>query len=743
LRLYGINKKKATSPRKYIDTSFIIKEIIVFSPTVNKILTTFKMAVLSKIRQRSILLIGIIGFCLLAFIIGDIIKSGGFGVTKNVGSVDGRDIPVKEFLEKVNNVQSSQQGVSGTQASNMVWNQEVERLLFEERIEKAGIRVGKDHVLNIYAQNPQVGQNPQFMNALGKFDKVKFNEFLVNMKKNNPAQWQMVEREQPLIENAAKRQLYADMLKGGLFSTNVDGKARYEQENNKVNFDYVFVPYSTINDDQVKVSDEELVAFMKKDPKKYKAEATRDLEYVALENKPSAADEAEMKSAINGLLSAKVVYNETTKANDTVPGFKEATNNAEFVNAHSDIKYDSTFVSKKQLPLEHSQQIFALATGDVYGPYIDNGYYKLTKMVAKKAGGSAKASHILVAYKGASNAAPTITRTKEEAKAKADDLLKQINANPGAFAELAKTNSDDPGSVNTGGIYDDVAPNQMVKPFNDFLFNSPVGRTGVVETDFGYHVMKVLDKYDAVQLATVAQKIQPSEATTDEVFTKATKLEMEGAEKPFADLAKEAGATVVPANGLGINDENIQGIGGQRAIVKWAYNKDTKIGDVKKFDVAQGHVIVRLKAINEKGLLPLEQAKLTVLPLVRNEKKALEIRKKMEGTTLEAVGQKAGASVAVATGIAFANPMLPNIGPEAKVVGKAFGLAAGKTSDKIDGQAGVFMIRTKAVEKAPTLPNYSTYTTRITSQERSSLPMRLTAALKEKADIEDNRSEFN
>ncbi len=540
-----------------------------------------------------------------------------------------------------------------------------------------------------------------------------------------------------------KDNLYLTMVKAAFFATDADGKAKYEAEANKVTFDYVFVPYSTINDDEVKVSDEELTAYMKKNEKKYKSEASRDLEYVLIENKPSAADEAEMKSQINGLLSPRVEYNDETKKNDTIPGFANVTNVEDFVNRNSDIKFDTTYVTKKQLPLEFAEQIYNLNKGQVFGPYVDNGYYKLTKMIDKKGNATAKASHILISFKGSKAPDPSITRTKEEAKAKADDLLKQAKANPGNFAALAMANTDDPGSKNTGGEYDNIAPNQMVKPFNDFVFNNPVGTMGVVETEFGYHVIKVTGKNEAVQLATIAQRIEPSEATTDEVFTKATKLEMDAEEKPFADLAKDLGLTVVPANKIMANDENIQGIGSQRQIVKWAYSKDAKEGDVKKFDIPQGHAIVRIKSINKKGLLSIEEAKISVLPIIRNEKKAELIRKKMEGTTLEAVAQKTGSTVANAVDISLANPMIANVGSEPQVVGKAFGLGEGKTSGLIDGKLGVFMISTKTISKAAALPNYTAFTSRLNGEGRQQVQGRLSAALKESADIEDDRADFN
>mgnify|MGYP006144269173 CR=1 FL=1 len=687
------------------------------------------MAVLSKIRQRSLLLILVIGFCLLAFIVGDIINSGGFGGrSRNVGSINGEDIPVQSFLERVNNMQRSQQGVTPTQASNAVWNQEVENILFAEKFEKAGLRVGKDHVINMYSMDPQIRQNPQFLNALGQFDKAKFNSFLIEMRSSNPDQYEMIERNRPLVETAAKKQLYITMLKAGFVTTVAEGKQKYEAENNKVTFDYVFVPYNTINDDQVTVTDQEIRDYMKKNEKKYKSEASREIDYVLIENKPSAADEAEMRGSINKLL------NEFKRDSVSVQ---------EFVNANSDIQFDTTYVLKKELPLEHSEQIFKLNKGEVYGPYIDNGYYKLSKVVNRRPNATANVRHILIAYEGAMRANPEITLTKEEAKAKADGLLKQINSNPASFADLAKENSDDPGSKDKGGQYEDVMPGMMVKPFNDFVFNNPTGKTGVVETDFGYHVIKVEEKSEAVQIGTVAQLIQPSEQTSDDLYAKSSKLEIDAEKGDFEALAKEMGYTVAPATKVMANDENIQGVGNQRGVVKWAFDKDTDEGDVKKFDIPQGYVLVRLKAKNEKGLLPVSDAKERVLPILRDKKKADLVKKNMEGSTLEEVSQKSGSKVSNATDVAVASPMVPGVGSEPAVVGKAFALGEGNTSGLIEGKLGVFMIKTKAVTKAAELPNYNTYITRTQQQGRAGIQTRITNALRENADIEDNRADFN
>jgi peptidyl-prolyl cis-trans isomerase D len=140
--------------------------------------------------------------------------------------------------------------------------------------------------------------------------------------------------------------------------------------------------------------------------------------------------------------------------------------------------------------------------------------------------------------------------------------------------------------------------------------------------------------------------------------------------------------------------------------------------------------------------MSLEQAKPSIEPILKNKKKAELIKAKMTGTTLEAVAQKSGASILPATGVTLQNAVIPNVGQEPKVVGKAFGLGAGKTSKLIEGEMGVYMIRAKAVVKAPALPNYTSYVTRLKSQSQGSASGRAIGALKGAAKIEDNRVEF-
>jgi len=685
------------------------------------------MAVLSKIRQRSFFLIIIIALALFSFVLADVIQSGTFNSsTNNVGSVNGTDIEAQEFMQNVSMIEKQGQGTTSTQAMNSAWEQEVRKIILSSEFEKLGLKIGNEQLINVIKQNPNLAQNPQFLNAAGQFDENKFKEFLKGIK-NAPDQSQWLEWKEfeKNIERFAVEQIYNTMIKSGVYTTKAEGKFQYKTENDKADFEYVSVAFSTVNDDQVKVTDAEIIDFMKKSPKKYKSDNTTSIDFVLVENKPSKEDEQAMLSSIG----------------DVKVKFDSVANVGEFVNANSDIKFDSTYLAKKDLPLDYQEQLFNLPVGGVFGPYVFNGHQCISRMIAKKGNASAKASHILLAYKGAPQS--TATRTKEEAQALANDLLAQAKANPGNFAMLAMTNSDDPGSKNNGGEYDNIMPGQMVPKFNDFVFNNPVGMIGVVETEYGFHVIKVLDKYGAVLMGTVAQKIQPSEATIDAIYTKASQLEADANEnKDFAAVAKKAGLEVVPATNLKGFDEYVQGVGSQREIVRWSFNKDTEIGDVRRFDVPQGFVIAKLKDRNETGLLPIDVARQSVEPLIKNQKKAEIIKKKMNGNSLEAVAKASGASIQTATGISLKTPVLPNMGNEPKVVGKAFGLAAGKTSEIIEGNSGMFMVRAKTVTKAPEVPSYATYITQDRSQNQSYAISKAYIALKDKAEIKDNRANF-
>ena len=698
------------------------------------------MAVLAKIRQRSALMIVVIAFALFAFLVPSLFDQGNFGGnSKDVGSVNGKDISFDEFRVKVSNVEKSGQGITPTAAANRVWDQEVSIALLTAEFDKLGLRVGEKHIMEVLKADQNIGKNPLFLNAAGAFDEAKFKEYF----KANPQQAQVLKDREKDAELNAKYQIYSNLVKAGIYTTESEGKLSYEMQTKKVNFSFVAGLYSTIKDSDVKITDSEIEDFMKKNEKKYKADETRVVKYVLIEDKPSKEDEAEIKTKVNGLLTGSVVYNPATSKNDTIPGFRSTKNPVEFVNSNSDIPFDSTYVAKKDLPAADADKLYNLAPGEIYGPYMFGKYYCVSKSLGRKVGVNVKASHILISYEGANVPNQKEKRTKEQAKVKAESILAQVNANPNSFLMLAFTSSDD-SSAQQGGDLGYFGPNQMVKPFNDFVFSNPIGKVGLVETVFGFHIISITDKQDGVRLATIAQKIEASEATSDKIFTQATKFEMDAASKDFDKTAKESALTIAAPVTVKGMDESFGALGNQRNIVRWAFEEGTDINAVKRFEVANlGHVIAKVEKINKAGLMTVETARPSVESILKNKKKAELIKAKMTGSSLEAVAKASGSTIQQATDVTMQNPVLTGgVGQEPKVVGNAFALAAGKISAPIEGMTGVYVIKNNTIVAAPVLKSHAEFVAKLKAQSAGDVN-RVIPALKDIAKIKDNRSQFN
>ena len=699
------------------------------------------MAVLQKIREKSGLLIGVIGFCLLAFVAGDLLNGGLNLTSRNVGEVNGTSITTMDYTNKVQNLEQSGQG-RGAQAYNQVWTSEVRSILFNEQLDNAGLRLGKDQLINVIKSHPSFSQNPQFLNDAGQFDINKFNGFLAQMKAGGAQQWNAWLAYEQELETFAKEQMYLNMIKGAIVTTEAEAKMVYKNEATKVSFDYVTIPYNTVNDDQVKVTDDEITAYVKKHPKQFKTTPSRKVEYVFIENKPSKEDEAQAKQVIEDLLKPSVAFNQTTGKNDTISGFARTANVRDFVNTNSDVPFDSTYYAKEQLPTDHAEKLFNTPIGDIYGPYVFNDYYAISKVLSKKnTAETVDASHILIAYEGAMRADGTVSLTKEEAKAKANDLLKQLQGGAN-FANLAEANTNDNGSKTTGGKYENIQKGQMVPTFDDYIFNNPIGKLGVVESDFGFHVLKVdkINEKEGVQLATIAKKIEASSQTEDLIYSQANKF-LEGVEggQDFAKEATAQGLVSFPATKINAFDDQLAGVQGSHTeAIRWASNKNTKVGDVRRFDSADGYLVVKLTNINDSDLMDAGDARSMVEPILINQKKAETLRAKMTGATLEEVAKNANIGIINAIDVTGANPLVNGF-QEPLVVGNALGNEPNEVSKLIDGSNGVYMVKTKNITKALDLPNYETYKGKVNTNNRQMVQNGVFSAMYQNAKIEDNR----
>jgi peptidyl-prolyl cis-trans isomerase D len=228
------------------------------------------------------------------------------------------------------------------------------------------------------------------------------------------------------------------------------------------------------------------------------------------------------------------------------------------------------------------------------------------------------------------------------------------------------------------------------------------------------------------------------------LFTDATKFEMDAisGNKSFADLAKESEYVVMPVYKIKALDENLPGLSNQRSVVQWAFNDDSEIGDIRRFNINNGYAVVQLVAKHKEGVMTVEDASATVLPKIRKERKAAQIIGEHKGKTMEAIASDAAQSISNAAGLTVKSPTIPGAGSEPAVVGAAFAMAEGETSDLIEGNTGVFMVKVTKKEEAPTLDNYSTYANTLKTSTAGRVNSTVYNALKEASEIEDNRAVF-
>jgi peptidyl-prolyl cis-trans isomerase D len=703
------------------------------------------MAVLNKIRQRTFFLIIIIALALFAFVLDGVIQNIGTPSVKaqnTIGVVNGKDITRDIFLQKVEATQRQAGGsISSNQVVNMVWEQEVRNAIMESQFEKLGMTVEKDQMRD--ALKMALAGSPEFMNEAGMFDEYKLNEYIANLKEMSPEGYQSwVEYEKSLAASVLQ-QNYFNMVKAGLMGTLAEGELEHKLEGDKIDIKFVQIPYTSVDDSSVPVSKSEITDYIKKHKKQFEVEASVDIKYVEFRELPSAEDETIIKEELKGLLNDKEEYNESLKTAQIVPGFLNTTNIEEFVNSNSDIKFDDRFVYKSSLAPVAADSIYNLKEGGVFGPYKDNDYFKISKLIAvKQVPDSAKVRHILIPFLGSASADANVTRTEEQAKVFADSLLGIVKKDRSKFAELVSQHSSDLGSIENGGEYDWHPYNTMVPEFNDFEFHGKTGDLGVVKTVFGFHIMEILGQKGqskVVQVGTIARRVEPSDETVDNIFRNASSFEVAVDSKDFDAVATRNNYIVRPVNGIKELDDNIPGIGSQRAMVRWAYN-EAKVGEVKRFSIPNGYAIVQLVAKRDAGLMQADDASATVSPIIRKEKKAEIIKNRVKATNIEAVASAENTTVKTATGVNMKNPTILGAGREPLVVGTAFGLKEGQTSKLIAGDLGVYMVQVTKVEPAPKLDNYQASANRVEQQKANVVSSRLYEALKAAADIEDNRA---
>jgi peptidyl-prolyl cis-trans isomerase D len=700
------------------------------------------MAVLGKIRQRSIFLILVIGMALFAFVISGVFdgNSSNVGPTDPIGIVNDDEVEVALFRQLVEQTERAY-NYSTLQSVNLVWQQSLRNTIFDQQFEVLGIDAGKDQLEQIISSDEAVISNPNFQNEAGFFDFGVFTDYIAQMKVENPVAYENWKYQEQSIIGVAKQRIYLDLIQSSTGMTEAEAKADFHFENDNVNLQYILIPYESVEDSLIQITDAEIKNYIRTHGADFKNEASRSIQYVAFEETPTQDDLSVIELRLDALKTDRIAYNDVSKLTDTLEGFKTTKNISDFIDQYSEVPFDSVYKARGEFNNQYADILFGLTPGEVFGPYRDRGDFKISRLIDLKKDASIRASHVLIAYNGATRATSTVNRTKAEAQSEANRIYRLARQNNTDFEALAREYSDGPTRTN-GGDLGFFKEGEMVEEFFAFVNNNRVGSIGLVETEFGFHIIKVTDKDDLALIADVVAAAVPSDKTANEIFRKATQFEMDSNELGFIEVAEQNNYDVRPVKQITTLEENLPGLFQQRAIVKWAFEEDTAVGDVQRFSISGGgYVVVQLTEKVKEGVVENETIKKQVRQIIEKEKKAKLITQKYATyTTLEQLAEEESLTIETASAISQKNPTLVGAGNEPYVVGAAFTIEEGVESGLISGEKGVYKIKVTSKTIAEDLVDYSGYANALRQKASQTLLENIFLALESVAEIEDNRA---
>ena len=701
------------------------------------------MAVLGKIRQRSIFLILVIGMALFAFVISGVFgaNSASAGPTDPVAVINDDEVDINFFRQMVEQTERTY-NYSTLQSVNLVWNQALRNTIFEQQFEALGIDAGKDQLEQIISSDESVISNPSFQNEAGFFDFGVFTDFIAQMKIENPANYESWKIQEQSIIGVAKQRIYLDLIKSSSGITEAEAKADFHDKNDNINIQYVQIPFDVIPDSLVSVSDAEVKAYIKEHNADFKRETSRNIQYVLFDETPTEDDLSTIRLRLDDLKEERVAYNDVSKLTDTLEGFKTTKNITDFIDQYSEVAFDSVYRARGEFNNEYADILFKLDNGEVFGPYEDGGNFKISRLINRKENASLRASHILIAYEGATRANEDISRSKAEAKAEANKVYRLARRASSDFEALAREYSDGPTKVR-GGDLGFFREGEMAQEFFNFTNKNKVGKVGLVETEFGFHIIKVTDNDDLALIADVVLAAVPSDKTSNEVFRSATQFEMDSNETgDFIAIAEKSKYDVRPVKQITSLEENLPGLFQQRNIVRWTFEEDTKVGDIRRFSVSSGgYVVVQLTAKVKEGLASIDEVGSQVRKKLANKKKAELIKQQYKDkVTLEAIASEEELTIETASAINQRNPSIVGAGNEPYVVGVAFALEEGATSNLIAGDKGVYKVLLVKKNIAEDLEDYTEYTEQMMLNLSSKISESIFQALESVATIDDNRA---
>lgn len=702
------------------------------------------MALINKIREKSGWAVGAIAIGLGIFVVGGDLLGPNSRLMGNdatvIGEIAGEEVAYEEFDASLQQLKANYENQVGRAATEgemamlreQAWNQLIFKIALEKEYDRLGIEVTDEELVDMVQGNnihPAVQQafvNPQ----TGLFDQSQVVQYLQNLDQMGPEARAMWNNFQEGIISDRVASKYNTLLTKSVYITDAEAKNFYKAQNTSASLKVLFVPYATLADSAVQVSDAKLKDYYERNKELYKVEDGRSIEYVVVGVNASKEDSTYYQQEIAQLAQQ----------------FATTTNDSAFVYTNSDQPFDGSYKIPGDLPEELRKQL-PLQEGKVYGPYNNNGSVALYKVMDAKEGTSSaiRASHILIRPDA------DTPEAKAAAKAKAQDVLNQIKGGAD-FAQMAMQHGTD-GTASVGGDLGWFAEGRMVGPFDKAVFGH--AGTGLlpnlVETEYGYHIVKVTEPKTKHQykVAAVQRAVEASETTRDAAYAIADELSgTSGSTEEFRDnVAKNKSLVKEEAKEIGKNNILVNNLNNARELVRWAYARDTEVGDVSPvFEIGDQFVVATLTGKREKGYAKIEDIKEELTAAVRNEVKAEQIIEKLKGQkgNLDQIAASYGANAMVKTvdNVTFASATIPGFGFEPVAIGKAFGLKQGARTAPIEGQNGVLIVEQISMTPAPEINDFSNVKEQLRSTRANSVQSKAFEAIKEKADIKDNRVKF-
>ncbi len=699
------------------------------------------MALIGSLREK--MGVGVVIFVFVAisaFVLGDLLGNNSVLLGDNsVGEIAGRTISLEEFQAAVQEREASyvlnfnrQPGDREmTTLRQQAWEMLILRHAIQKEFEKVGVQVTVDELEDmLHGKNVDENIKQAFTNQqTGQFDPQQvisyMNQLSTMPETSEPrVRWEVFQRD---LEPGRARIKYENLLIKTTFVTTAEAERDYHIQTDVGEVKYVFVPFFSISDSVITLTDADFKAYYNKSKERYKSEHTRDLKFVQFPVVASSDDSLAIKEEISKLASE----------------FKTATDDSAFASLNSDNSNAFTKYNLGALPAFISKD--ELTEGTVKGPFIDGSTYKLVKVskVGKDTTDYARASHILIRWTDETDDA------KKEAKEKARKILIEIK--DGAdFAQQAREHGTD-GTAQSGGDLGWFPRGEMVKPFADAVFSAT--RTGllndVVETDFGYHIISVTNMKDntSYSIAVIEREITPSDASINEALRKAEAfaVELSGVDE-FTTRAQKEGITIYDAKNVEASERRINTLADARQVVQWLF-RDAEKGKVSTvFDLQELYVVTVMTGEIEKGYKPLDLIKEEITPAVRNEAKGKIIIEKLSALqgSLDEIAAAFGkdASVQNMSDLKLSTNNMTTVGFDPLAVGTAFSPESGKRTKPFASERGVVIVEMQNKTIAPAVADYASYKTQLEQAAQNRNTNGIAEAIKKQANIIDNRYKF-